>query len=104
MYASGLSNVLYKLVKKVILSSGSSEIKYGVTVVDVDELPSTINFNTFLRLYTSILGLPLKSLPGYLVEDTVSCAHKPLLFSHPSAQCVTSVSYTHLTLPTNREV
>ena len=42
--------------------------------------------------------------PGCVIGPNVHIGPETLLMNHVTVQCNTTVSYTHLTLPTNREV
>ena len=52
--------------------------------------------NNFMRIiFCSVIdAIPLMDSPAILILGTIACDHEP----------VSPVSYTHLTLPTNREV
>ena len=46
----------------------------------------------------------VKQKPSHLVTDELTHAHNEFIACNLNLICLWAVSYTHLTLPTNREV
>ena len=58
-----------------------------------------------IHYFAVLIGVGATSINAYMAQQAIAESHKKGLFQNLTyEQCVETVSYTHLTLPTNREV